>query len=194
MSEGYAQSRAFFESRYQSHPDPWNFAGSVYERERYRATLATLARPTYERVFEPGCSVGVLTQALSSRAQSVFACDISEVAVRRARDRCRDCANVRIEQADVGVGQLPAGTFDLIIFSEIGYYFSSQQLRALAQHLTSRLEPSGEFVAVNWLGSSPDHLLHGDEVVEVLNDALACDPLGGSRHSGFRLDSWRRSP
>lgn len=192
MSDGYAQSRAFFESRYQAFPDPWDFEGSAYEKDRYQATLAALSKSQYRRIYEPGCSVGVLTRALCDRGQEVSASDISEAAVRSARARCRGCGNVRIEQGDVRT-DTPAGQFELIVFSEIGYYFTPTQLGDIARTLHDRLEPNGELLAVNWLGSSPDHLLHGDEVVDILNATLGCDPVSGSRHDGFRIDSWRRS-
>ena len=88
----------------------------------------------------------------------------------------------------------PDGTFDLIVFSELGYYFSADRLRAIVGRLEDRLERGGELVAVHWLGQSPDHVLSGDEVHEVLSETLACEWIGGSRHVGFRIDSWRRAP
>jgi len=185
------QSRAFFEARYRASADPWHFASSTYELDRYEATLAALRQPIYRRAYEPGCSVGVLTAALAGRCRQVLACDISAEAVSLARARCKDFAHVNIIQRDVA-DEPPEGTFDLIILSEVGYYFSASTLRRVALRLASRLEPAGEFVAVHWLGNSADHVLHGDEVHAVLRAALPCDWIGGSRHDGFRIDSWRR--
>jgi protein-L-isoaspartate O-methyltransferase len=186
------QSQAFFEARYQASKDPWQFTSSAYELNRYQATLDALSRPRYSRGFEAGCSVGVLTAALAGRVDSLIACDIAETAVACAKERCRELSNVAICHHDVAQ-RLPDGTFDLIVFSELGYYFSVNRLTAMTRKMASRLEPAGEFVAVHWLGSSADHVLHGDVVHEVLAENLPCQWVGGSRHAGFRIDSWRRA-
>lgn len=50
----------YFDVRYAADPDPWNFAGSPYERDKYAATLAALPRERYASALEVGCSIGVL--------------------------------------------------------------------------------------------------------------------------------------
>ena len=193
MSGVNRQSEEFFEARYRSSTDPWHFASSRYELNRYRATINALARSSYRRAFEPGCSVGVLTAALAQVAKQVIACDISETAVNAAKQRCLGLHHVEIYRCDLSASP-PAGQFDLMVFSELGYYFRADHLGRLARHMGERLEPGGEFVAVHWLGMSPDHVLHGDEVHQVLGETLPFEHIGGSRHGGFRIDSWRRLP
>jgi len=192
MNLANRQSPAFFEAKYHASRDPWQFSSSNYERERYDATLAALSRASYQRGFEPGCSIGVLTAALAPRVRQLIACDISDTAVALARDRCRGLAHVDIYRGDVAEGP-PPGAFDLMVFSELGYYFSPTRLIALADRMADSLQAGGEFVAVHWLGSSADHILHGDAVHEVLARNLPCQWISGSRHAGFRIDSWRRS-
>ena len=188
-----SQSREFFESRYQAAEDPWQFASSEYELARYDATLNALSSQSYGRVYEPGCSVGVLSVALAQRCNELIASDISARAVERARQRCAALDHVKIQQGDVTDG-VPPGGFDLIIFSELGYYFLASRLKALCDEFTAALHPGGEFVAVHWLGESADHVLHGDEVHQVLGESLACDLIGSWRYRKFRIDSWRRPP
>jgi SAM-dependent methyltransferase len=192
MTVSNRQSQAFFEARYQASSDPWQFASSAYELKRYQATIEALSRVSYRCGFEPGCSVGVLTAELARRVKHLIACDISATAVASAKRRCREFSHVDIYQGDAAAGR-PAGTFDLMVFSELGYYFSADRLQTIVRQLAARLEPDGEFLAVHWLGDSPDHLLHGDEVHEVLTQTLPCEWMGGSRQVGFRIDSWRRA-
>jgi SAM-dependent methyltransferase len=192
VSTSSRQSPAFFEARYQASSDPWKFASSSYELNRYQATLAALSRSHYRRGFEPGCSVGVLTAALARRVEHLIACDIAQTAVARAKERCREFSHVEIYHRDAALGP-PEGSFDLMIFSELGYYFSVNQLTAMARQMASALEPGGEFVAVHWLGYSPDHVLHADVVHQALAESLACVWISGSRHAGFRIDSWRQA-
>jgi protein-L-isoaspartate O-methyltransferase len=186
-------SRAAFEARYQRSTDPWNFAGSRYEQDRYELTLRSLLRPHYRRIFEPACSIGVLTVALAERCDEVLAIDIAPSAVVTAKQRCANLPHVIIECSDLAAW-CPQGPFDLIVFSELGYYFPRAQLAGIAQSLCAQLEKGGEMIGVHWLGDSKDHLLHGDEVHAVLKDELAhsCTWIKGARHPGFRLDTWRR--
>jgi SAM-dependent methyltransferase len=191
MNGDYRQSQAFFESRYQAADDPWGFATSAYEQDRYHATLSALSKTRYRRTYEPGCSVGVLTAALAQRSDEVVACDISPTAVMKAQARCAACDNVTIDVQDAAK-VAAIGQFDLIVFSELGYYFSVKSLHALAGELLTRLRADGEFIAVHWLGNSGDHLLTGDLVHEVLASSLGLEPIVHSRHAGFRIDSWRQ--
>jgi SAM-dependent methyltransferase len=187
-----ACTAAAFESRYAASPDPWNFAGSDYERTRYAATLRALSRSRYTRAYEPGCSIGEFTVQLAQRCNELSACDFAPAAVARARRRCAGQPHVQIGCADVARSP-PEGCFDLIVFAELGYYFPEGELARIAQALGVRLAAGGEFVAVHWLGSSPDHHLHGDTVHAVLRACLPLDWAGGERHEGFRIDRWIRT-
>ncbi len=183
--------RETFEAKYRRDPDPWDFKLSRYERRRYAATLAALARARYGHAFEPGCSIGEFTAMLAPQCDRVLAMDISLTAARRAVVRCAEFPGVEIKCADIR-HEVPPGPFDLVVFSEIGYYFDSATLRRMARQLAATISTGGEFIAVHWLGHSTDHALHGDDVHEILRLQLPLDWVGGTRHEGFRIDRWRR--
>lgn len=88
---------------------------------------------------------------------------------------------------------IPATSFDLIVFSEIGYYFNETVLAELAGKLVERLEPNGIFLAAHWLGNSPDHFLSGDRVHEILKSVDGLELEVEQCYSCFRLDRWARS-
>jgi len=138
-------------------PDPWYFTHDVYEQSRYDTTIAAMEGRRYERAFEPGCSVGELTRRLAKQCRHVDAIDISATAIDRAKRRCREFPNV-----DLIVGkvphQTPDGVFDLVVFSEIGYYFEQASLQVLGDMLVRRIQVSGTLLAVHWLGRSKDHI------------------------------------
>ncbi len=182
-------SQAFFEAKYEACEDPWRFATSPYERFRYEAILCAVADRRYRRAFEPGCSIGVMTAKLAQICDSVEAMDISPTAVAQGRQRTQHLDNVRTTCGALPTF-IPTGTFDLIIFSEIGYYFPEEDLYALAITLRSRVDKSGIFLAAHWLGESSDHLLSGDRVHEILNQVPDLILRHGERHAGFRLDAW----
>ena len=178
-----------FEQLYRGRWDPWHFRTSTYERSRYEATLKTLPHSRYGFAYEPGCSIGELTVLLAPRCEQILATDISATAVQRARKRCVQFPHVQVECCDVRDTLLEAPP-DLIVLSEIAYYFDARELEALAARLGGVLRPGGALIAVHWLGKSPDHILHGDEVHEVLLHALPLQHELSQRHSGFRVDLW----
>ena len=185
-------SRQAFEDMYRQSRDPWNFARSEYERGRYRATVDALLRASYRRAFEPGCSIGELTALIARRCDHVVATDVAPSAVAVAKERCRRLGNVDVYQADLANGP-PKGPFDLIVMSEVGYYFEPRVLVAIATATAAQLEPGGEFVAVHWLGHSDDHVLGGDAVHGILTVHLPLEWIKGQRHAGYRIDTWARS-
>jgi hypothetical protein len=82
--------------------------------------------------------------------------------------------------------------FDLIVFSEIEYYFTETELGGLAESLVRQLEKRGTFLAVHWLGTSRDHVLSGDRVHEILHSLNGLRLIHEARYETFRLDRWER--
>lgn len=184
-------SAEHFEKMYRKKADPWAFATSAYEQGRYRAIVNALAGRRFRRGFEPGCSVGVLTEQLGGLCARLEAIDFSATAVKRARDRCSPLPHVAVTQGALPQ-DIPGGTFDLVVLSEIGYYFQQNDLQRIGEALVEQLEPGGVLLAAHWLGHSPDHVLSGDQVHEVLGHLAGLRHASLERHEGFRLETWVR--
>jgi len=193
----------FFEAMYKVQADPWNFAGSAYELSRYEAILATIPPRRYKSIFEPGCSVGVLTERLASLSDKVVAIDFSSAAVHHARARCGHLPNVEISCASLPeytADRMEAEAFDLILLSEIGYYFSPTDWRILTSRIVGAMQPAALLLAAHWLGQSPDHQIDGDTVHSILQAHPHLVLEHSERHSdarpdfrlGFRIDRWIR--
>jgi SAM-dependent methyltransferase len=154
-----------FDELYRDGGDPWDFDTSAYEARKRAVTLASLPRERYRRAFEPGCSIGTLTQQLAERCDELLAADVSELAVARTRERLGDRPGVRVERLEVPL-EWPAGTFDLMVFSELGYFLAPIELDALLDLSTASLEPAGDLIAVHWLGPIDGYPLDGRDVHE----------------------------
>jgi SAM-dependent methyltransferase len=187
----YTTSEAFFEAMYRQADDPWQFATSDYELNRYAAILRVLEDRRFRRAFEPGCSIGVLTRGLASFCGQIEAIDISSSAVQQARERCRLLGNVAISHGALP-DAIPGGSFDLIVVSEVGYYFAPAVLRLMVQSLVARLDHGGVLLASHWLGYSPDHRLGGDQVHELIRGTQGLVHEVSQRHDFFRIDRWSR--
>jgi cyclopropane fatty-acyl-phospholipid synthase-like methyltransferase len=183
-------SPAFFDAKYYEKGDPWNFSSDAYELARYTQIVASLTGRRYRHAFEPGCSIGVLTERLAEHCDSVTACDFSAPAVRQAAARCSPFPWVRIQCASIT--DRWDESFDLLIFSEIGYYFSSTEWKAVSWLLMDRLSPGSIVIAAHWLGSSEHHRISGDTVHEVLLSHPGFSVDFSSRSSAMRLERLTR--
>ena len=182
---------AYFDHVYQANRDPWNFETSPYEQAKYATTVAALPRPHYAEVFEVGCSLGVLTQQLAPRCGHLLAVDVSEAALAQARTRCADLPQVAIQLLRVPE-EFPDQQFDLVLLSEVGYYWSPVDLHRAAGLLIDSLLPGGQLLLVHWTPPVHDYPLTGDDVHEFFLSQTADDGplrhLTGQRHETYRLD------
>ena len=183
---------SYFEALYASDPDPWRFASSDYERDKYAATLAALPKQLYRSGLEVGCSIGVLTAMLASRCRRLLALDVADEALAQARERCRALPQVTLARLQIP-DETPSGSFDLIVLSEVVYYFDREDVRHLARYLNRALEPGGDLLLVHWTGAT-DYPISGDEATDLLIAGLdfTAQPLAASRHERYRLDLFRR--
>jgi cyclopropane fatty-acyl-phospholipid synthase-like methyltransferase len=176
-----------FERLYAADPDPWRFATSPYEREKYAATLASLGDRYFDAAFEVGCSIGVFTRLLAPRCGTLLAVDVAEAALAAARRRCADSSGARIERLRVP-DQWPDGKFDLIVLSEVLYFLGSADIARTARRVAAALSPGGLALLVNWTGPT-DTPCAGDEAAKLF--IAAAPELGSVRRvtgTTHRLD------
>ncbi|MCB2379381.1 nodulation S family protein [Hymenobacter sp. BT635] len=180
----------YFDQVYQANEDPWQFETSSYEHEKYAASVAALPRPRYARGFEVGCSLGVLTEQLAPFCGHLLAIDIALAPLEKARRRCAQLPQVEFRQLQLPE-QFPAGTsFDLVVLSEVGYYWAAPDLARVANQLLAALEPGGQLLLVHWTPAVHDYPLTGDEVHEFF--LRQTSPQGPLRHlHGFRRATYR---
>jgi SAM-dependent methyltransferase len=173
-------SAEFFENKYQHNRDPWRFLTAEYEINRYKTIINALSHRRFKFVFEPGCSIGILTQKLAQLADDVLAIDFSLSATLEAKKKCAELPNVCIENL----------SFDLIVFSEIGYYYDEEDLRIILTSLLNQSAPNATFLASHWLGFSEDHVLRGHDVHKIIGSIPGLTLEYHEQNPGFQLDRW----
>lgn len=181
----------YFIELYRREADPWNFAGSSYEREKYRATLDALPKSRYASALEIACSIGVFTSMLAGRCDNVMAIDVSPDAVGRARSRCRNLSNVRFETRAIP-GEYPPGSFDLTTVCEVGFYLDMRDLHALAAKVASQSRPGGNVVLVHWTPPVRGHASTAEQVHETFRACNDFRWLHGFSAPTYRLDVLER--
>jgi len=185
----------YFDALYERSPDPWDFETSPYEQHKYARTLAALGRPErrFSRALEVGCSIGVLTERLAPRCDAILAVDLSALAVGRARARLTGWPNVTVERRRLPE-QMPGGPFDLIVASEVLYYWPGDVMLAALRRFEEALAPGGALLAVHWRGETKTYPLQGDEVHELLMKNTRLTNTARIMELEYRLDLFEATP
>ncbi|WP_159467252.1 class I SAM-dependent methyltransferase [Dyadobacter sp. 3J3] len=186
----------FFNKMYQRNEDPWDFENSPYEREKYEATLRAIPNPVYENAFEIGCSNGILSEKLARRCTHLLAVDASEIATENARKRLLHYPFVKVREMIIPK-DFPDESFDLILFSEVGYFLSEEDLGIAKDKIIHALLPKGHLLMVHWTPVVEEFPLTGDEVHELFiksagNESAPLLHLYGRREDQYRLDLFEK--
>lgn len=181
---------SYFEEMYRDQADPWDFETSEYEQRKYNVTVASLPRSRYRSAFEPGCSVGVLTEQLATRCDRLLSSDIIPSVLRRAEGRLGGTAHVSLEQRSIP-DQWPSGPFDLVVLSEIAYYFDRNDLGVVMDCVMDSTVPGAHVVGVHWLGET-DYPLSGELTHRIIAETPGLVTIVHHREEDFVLDVWQR--
>lgn len=187
------QGREEFSRLFEHADDPWSFKTRWYEQRKRDLTLATLPRRRYRRGYEPGCANGELAAALALRCDELLVSDGVPAALDRARNRLKDMAQVRFLEGWVP-DTWPSGTFDLIVFSEIGFYLDCTQLTTLIGQMRGALETNGALLACHWRHPVAGYELTGDDVHEALEAQLSLPRIMRHEEADFILELWSPDP
>jgi SAM-dependent methyltransferase len=181
----------YFRDRYAASPDPYGLAERWYEARKYALSVALLPTRHYGTAFEPGCSIGVLTTKLAPRCGTLLACDAIPDAVASAQARTAGLPGVRVEQRVIPT-EWPPHSFDLIVFSELLYYFGDADLDQVLRLGAGALRPGGHVLAVHWRHPAPNHPRTGDEVHQALAGHPGLARLAGYRDLDFAAEVYAR--
>lgn len=181
----------YFDQLFAGSDDPWAFRQRWYERRKRALTLAALPRERYTSGFEPGCANGELSAELATRCERLLACDTSAAAVALARRRLADCPHVSVLHARLPE-QWPEGRFDLIVFSELGYYLDQQDLEAWIDRALESLTDNGQLLACHWRPAIDGCPLDAQAVHATLDRRLKMHRLFNYEDDDFLLHVWSR--
>lgn len=182
----------YFENLYAESPDPWQLAEREYEQRKYGMTVSSLPRRRYRRAFEPGCSIGVLTALLATRCDELLATDPVAAPLERARRNVPD-GHVTFQQGRVP-DDWPAGTFDLVVLSELLYYLSAPDRLDVVERSVESLAPDGHLVLVHWRHPFEAATCTGDQAHADARASAALSSVVEHVEDDFRLEVFAISP
>lgn len=193
MMGGQSLDASYFDGIFSGDDDPWGLASSAYEAGKFDRTIAALADRRYARALEVGCAHGVLTQRLLPLCDKLHAIDISAVALTKAHGRLGDLPGLILERLAFPREVPQERGFDLVLLSEVAYYWDTADLALCCQWLYGAMKPAGRLLLVHWIGET-DYPQSGDGVVTILWERLREHfvAVKAERHERFRLDLWER--
>ncbi|WP_454886656.1 SAM-dependent methyltransferase [Sphingomonas oryzagri] len=193
MTSRSSLDATYFEEIFASDDDPWNLASSLYEAAKFKATHDALADRRYARALEIGCAHGVLTETLVGLCDTLLAVDISTKALAKARERVGDRPGIELSQMAFPEDAPKGAAFDLVILSEVAYYWGVVDLDRASAWLRQGVAQGGRIILVHYTGDT-DYPHSGDEAVETLWKDLESKFVveKATRHDRYRLDLWQR--
>lgn len=178
---------AYFDRSYSESDDPWGFTSRWYEERKRAISLAALPQRRYGQALEVGCSIGVLTEQLATRCDRLLAIDVAQHAVDRARTRLAGHDHVVVELGDV-TREYPPGAFDLVVLSEVGYYFDRVTLASVVGAVIASLTAGGTLLACHWRHPVTDYPLSGDAVHAAIGARTELSRVVEHREEDFLLE------
>jgi hypothetical protein len=182
--------RTYFEEMYRSSDDPWDFGHSEYERRKYELTMSSLPKPLYANAFEPGCSIGVLTEYLAPRCFRLLAVDMMGEPLTLATDRLESYSHVRIEERTIP-DQWPDEIFDLVVLSEVAYYFDVETLTRITNLVVASTVVGAHVMGVHWRGRT-NYPLTGESAHSIIDRSAKLSLIVHHLEEDFVLDVWER--
>ena len=191
VSDAATLPQSFFDEFYTGRPDPWGFETRWYEERKRALTLASLPRRRFAAGLEIGCSTGVLTADLVERCDVLVAVDIAAAPLEAARARVGDRATF-LQLATPQ--EWPPGRFDLVVLSEVGYYYGPRDLDAVLDRVAASLAPDGVVVACHWRHPVAEYPSSGDAVHAAISERSDLARLARHDEEDFLLDVLVRPP
>ncbi|MBB6376737.1 SAM-dependent methyltransferase [Pseudonocardia eucalypti] len=133
----------------------------------------------------------MFTELLATRCEELVAVDTSALAVRRARRRLAGHPHVRVRRSTLPE-EMPGGRFDLVVCSEVLYYWNRELLQEALGALEEVLTPGGVLLAVHGRFDSHTCPLTGDEVHDLLHGRDTLRSAFSVREHKYRLDRFER--
>jgi hypothetical protein len=160
----------YFDDIYAEASDPWRLAERWYEERKYTITMAMLPDERYRHAFEPGCSIGTLTEKLTLRCDHVTSSDVAAAARDATRERvARAGRSDRLTLCGTSLdGEWPTADVDLVVISEVAYYLHPDTLRAALDRECARLDEGATVVAAHWRHPVDDYPMSGDQANELV--------------------------
>lgn len=169
--------------------DPYGYRDRWYEARKRSLLMAVLTKRHFADAWELGCSNGELSAALAARCDTLLATDLSARAAELARLRTAALGNVTVLQAS-HPREWPSGQFELIVFSEVGYFLTPAVLVDCVGRMRESLAPGGLLVACHWQHPFAEARTAPAEVHGIVHTRIGLPQMFRYGDADFLLEAW----
>ncbi|WP_185984785.1 bifunctional PIG-L family deacetylase/class I SAM-dependent methyltransferase [Aureimonas mangrovi] len=186
-----------FAELYAEGGDPWHVRSSAYELEKREAAVNLLGERRYPRMLEAGCGEGHLTAALLQAGITAQAIGFDREPLIVDRANAMGWGSSARFVTGTMPDAMPAGGYDLIVFSEVLYFLGEAELTQLAAQVRDLLNPGGSVLAVCYRGRT-DTPLSGRDALDffaaALGDEFVTEAVHETRDYRMELLELRPAP
>ncbi len=186
-----------FDALYRSNPDPWAVRTAWYECRKRAVLMAALPRPTYGMALELGCGTGEATRVLATRCADIRAVDLSPTAIAIARAALAEAGTDHVQLHEMrlpGAWPLAAGAVaDLIVVSELAYYFDDADLDVFVMRCRDSLAPDGDWVMCHYTCDFHDRRQSNARLRDAVHALSGLRRVISHDDERFRIDVWRKT-
>jgi trans-aconitate methyltransferase len=182
---------SYFDDVYAASTDPWRMAERWYEQRKYSITMAMLPDERYRHAFEPGCSIGMLTERLLERCDHVTSYDVAQAALDTTRGRIGERPDLTLVRSSLDA-PWPGADVDLVVISEVAYYLSGPTLRSVLDRESARLAAGATVVAAHWRHAVDDYPLSGDQANALIGETADLTAMARYRDDDVVIDVLRK--
>jgi 2-polyprenyl-3-methyl-5-hydroxy-6-metoxy-1,4-benzoquinol methylase len=147
LTENRSIVRLYFNYLYLRE-DPYCLAREE-EKRKFDHAFGLLKGFKADKGLEIGCGEGRLSPRVAAICNQVLAIDVSDMALRRARNLNQDDWRIKFKQADLLEANFSAERFNFIFCSEVLSYFRLSQLDVVTAKIIDLLQPQGKLLLVH---------------------------------------------
>ncbi len=150
------KSEEFYEQKYRSESEPWEYSKKAVEVLRHNFTLdiALTLKNSYCKILDVGCSKGRLTSLFKGISKEIYGIDVSETALAfakksfdEAKNKTYVCCKYFFEKENITSLTFSDNSFDLVLLCDgIFEWFINKENRIQALKETNRVLMKGGFV------------------------------------------------
>jgi len=168
--------RGYFEHIYRNE-DPYGTVTDPLSDDKRDDIIAAVEGKGFGRTLEIGSGEGTLALRLADHVESLTLTDISDRALRRARERLADKTNIETRRVDFVADPLPGG-FDLVVCQESLVYAKKEDLPAVCDKILGAIEDGGTVLLLHPRSIHDDEsgLEYKDIGAKTVHEVFIADP------------------
>ncbi len=156
----------YFETKFLTEKEPWNYSSRAVELLRYEFIINLLnsLSSDHSKILEVGCALGQFTEELYGIGKDIYSFDISISAVKKTRDRCSSIEDARKIESQkksqyhfclTSATDLPFqhNVFDIVLLCDglIGWEITKEQRAAVLEQAYNCITDEGYVILTDYL-------------------------------------------